>query len=1023
MLKLFKRIFFVICGLILSNGIVSAQSLSLPYFCGFEDEKENEQWKVIQAKVGLNKWYIGSTLDASLGTRSLAVSSDGGATMTYVKEHYGTISAYRVFTLEPGTYELSFDYKAGGYNKGKSLADGVFVCLQPDTGKFTVSYNNVSIPEWVTRGEIGNFTKGLTWSSKHYTFTINTRGNYRLSFVWRNEDVGTSGLSAAVDNIQIGKAECSSPKEIKHAFLGNSQLVLSWQGSAEKYEVFYKHYESDQVEKLGETSLTSYTVYNLENSVYGFWVRSICGNDTSIWSMYKYIMVYQPEGCINYIDFDNKNVKAYHGKFKNPQDTLGVVDYGFAVDSSRHTIHYLPDEYDPRTGYALKTVPEGKVASVRLGNWLTGSHAEALEYIYTVPEDAGILLLQYAVVLENPAHDEAAQPRFTLRMTDKRGISIENACGDADFIPGKNTEEWHKYGAVEWKDWTYVGINLEKYIGEEIHIILTTYDCNQTGHYGYAYFTIDCIDAAFTGLSCANYKSDTVWGPMGFRYEWYKLSDYVNNNFKNCISTERYFCPDPADTSSYVLRNYFLGEDLDDCRFDMKMSLVPRWPEARASYVVNKYDCKNVVTFRNNSYVRTEQGKSDQKISEFYWDFGNGKTSTVRNPTIIYDQGGTYTVKLYASLSNGLCEDSTIFTLKLDSLYPVTHEFSDYFCEGSYYTFNGEPIFEVGDILDTLKTDCGCDSTVLLHLSQQPKYNITVTDTVCEGTPYKFGDENIFSTGEYKKRFKSHCGCDSIVNLSLEVAEQVVMDMGEVPEVCADQTSTQLNAVLQKGQYDSYKVLFDDKAHAAGFVDQLHEATPFSPVTIDLPTDVKADIYSGHIVFEKRLCDPQTFPFTFKVLYPSSIMAQKWDDVVAVKNAQYNGGYDFVAFRWFKNGVLQEGQTYSYIYEGEPQQEGTEYVVEVQRADGVVLESCPLIIQPKPQSLNAYPSKVARKEKVMVEGAENATYQVWNMMGGIEKEGVIREAKSAIQLSERPGVYLLHVQTDTERKTFRIIVE
>lgn len=1023
MLKRVAKVAFLIVGLIVGAEISMAQVVDLPYFCGFEDQSENDQWKLVQAKVGKNKWYLGSTIDASLGIKSMVVSCDGGVSMTYTEEQFGAIAASRVFALEPGTYELSFDYKVGGERNGKSVTDGLYLCLQPDTGKFQVPYNNLSTPDWLRTGKVETFSHTYTWMNYKHTFTVSSKMNYRVSFVWRNDDVAVMNPSVAIDNVQLGSAVCAAPNNITTELETASQINIQWEGEADKYEVAYKPFNRKEIQLVDETSKNTYTMYNIENGVYDFWVRSICGSDTSIWSQCKHVMVYKPEGCINYIDFHDESVTAYTGSFQNPRVQTGVVDKGFAADSSRHTVHYIPDEYDPRTGGLLKTVPEGKFASVRLGNWLTGSQAEALEYVYTVPEDAGILLLQYAVVLENPQHDVSAQPRFTLRMTDAYGRSIENACGDADFIPGKNTDNWHKTGAVEWKDWTYVGINLQNYIGEEIHIMLTTYDCNQTGHYGYAYFTIDCIDAAFTGLSCGEYTTDTVWGPMGFRYEWYKWSDYVKNKFDKPVSTERYICPAPTDTSSYVLRNFFVGDGLDNCQFDMKMSLAPRWPVARASYVVNKYDCKNVVTFKNNSYVRNEKGKTDQKIKDFLWDFGNGKVSTVKNPTMIYEKGGSYTVKLYAYLADGLCEDSVVFTLDLDDLHPVSHEYSDYFCEGSFYAFHGMPIFEAGDIVETLKTDCGCDSVVTLHLSTRPKYTVSVKDTICEGVSYPFGSDELTSSGLYKKRFKTTCGCDSVVSLNLEVTENVELQMGQSLTICADQKGGELDAVLTKGQYDRYEVRFDAAAKSAGFVDQTYEGVQFQPIQIELPQNVVPNVYNAEVVFEKRLCDPQVFPFTFKVLYPSSIMAQKWDDVVAVKNAQYNGGYDFVSFKWYKNGVLLEGQRSSYIYTPNETNEGAEYVVEVQRNDGVVLESCPMVVQAVPQSLRAYPSRVARGEKVTVEGGANTTYQVWNLMGGMESQGEIKSAQAELEVSDRPGVYLLHIQTDTDKKVFRIMIE
>jgi len=44
--------------------------------------------------------------------------------------------------------------------------------------------------------------------------------------------------------------------------------------------------------------------------------------------------------------------------------------------------------------------------------------------------------------------------------------------------------------------------------------------------------------------------------------------------------------------------------------------------------------------------------------NSYYWDFGNGNTSTDSNPYCIYNSAGTYTVRLIAQ--NGLCADDTL---------------------------------------------------------------------------------------------------------------------------------------------------------------------------------------------------------------------------------------------------------------------------------------------------------------------------------------------------------------------------
>ena len=44
------------------------------------------------------------------------------------------------------------------------------------------------------------------------------------------------------------------------------------------------------------------------------------------------------------------------------------VDLGYDDPESRHTLHYVPDEYDEMSNYQLRTCPEGYITSVRLGD-------------------------------------------------------------------------------------------------------------------------------------------------------------------------------------------------------------------------------------------------------------------------------------------------------------------------------------------------------------------------------------------------------------------------------------------------------------------------------------------------------------------------------------------------------------------------------------------------------------------------------------------------------------------------------
>ena len=141
-------------------------------------------------------------------------------------------------------------------------------------------------------------------------------------------------------------------------------------------------------------------------------------------------------------------------------------------------------------------------------------------YPYVVDPDMSLLLLKYAVVLQDPNHNEEQQPGFLLEITDEYGVPIDPTCGRAEFYADADAEGWHSTGSsgnqITWKDWTTVGLDLTLYVGQTLYIRLSTWDCTQSAHYGYAYFTLDCASAAIRTNSCGDNPTATIEAPEGF---------------------------------------------------------------------------------------------------------------------------------------------------------------------------------------------------------------------------------------------------------------------------------------------------------------------------------------------------------------------------------------------------------------------------------------------------------------------------------------------------------------------------
>lgn len=234
-----------------------------------------------------------------------------------------------------------------------------------------------------------------------------------------------------------------------------------------------------------------------------------------------------------------ENIGFEDGTFKNWQCYAGeVLDSGaISVNLSgpvydRHTIIAAESQTLDYYGKFPTVSPNGSKYSVRLGNMDTVHQAERLSYTFVVPQGAEYgLVLNYAVVLQNPNHPEKLQPRFTVKVfnvTDNKDVE----CPAFNFIassnlPGFKLSDIRTTGMaaadIYYKDWSSTTINLVGYEGKTIRLEFTTNDCAQRRHFGYAYFDINesCKNTITGNTYCIGQTSVTLHGPRGFsKYKW-----------------------------------------------------------------------------------------------------------------------------------------------------------------------------------------------------------------------------------------------------------------------------------------------------------------------------------------------------------------------------------------------------------------------------------------------------------------------------------------------------------------------
>lgn len=781
--------------LLLVAGRLYAQTLSLPYFNGWEDPAENALWTMnsgINGTSAANRWYV-STKEAFSGSHSLLISDLSLSPDTAAVYSNNTVSivAARTITLPRGTYDLSFAWRA----YGEPAADGLYVAWIRDGEDITTSTSR--LPTWVMSslpysGKL--FNSSPSWTVERTTITSQGQP-MQLVFLWTNDDAVAAAHSVSIDDIQIAVAGCAAPSGCSSSVDGNT-VTLSWSTSAGvTYEVRYHSAYSGVQDTITGITSGAALVSSLPDGSYSFFIRSICPTgDTSVWTPHS-VAVINTGACLDYTNFDSPDVTCYlSDEEENPYKYKGDDRYGTNGNSPRHKVNCDIYETDPRTGGELPVIPRGEFVSVRLGNENIGE-AEAVEY--TLPLDSGsnvILLMKYAVVLEVPDNNHADHelPKFHLEIVDENGNLIEPTCGAIDFYAKLDMlkEGWH-LSPVEiredcpiiYKEWTTIGVNLADYAANGdavIRIRLATNDCTRPGHFGYAYFTLDCAEGKISGLSCGEYQTEAITAPDGFNYKWYREDDPAKTQISDSITLEI----SNGDTETYCCD--VISKENADCSFTLTASLLPRFPKSEFTTAWSPEECKNYVRFFNRSYIETSEGITGDEVEALEWDFGNGRTSSETNPVLpVSDEGDTLHVSLKASIAGGLCWDVWDSTIVVPAVGEKRDTSYVYICKGEPYVLNGVRYDDSADVemppVTSLVT--GCDSIHVVRIVAVEGYETDMDTTICFGDTLTIGQSRFFFSGEnLTAKMQSSGGCDSIIHVNLTVLPDVTFGV-EVQDV------------------------------------------------------------------------------------------------------------------------------------------------------------------------------------------------------------------------------------------------
>jgi hypothetical protein len=150
----------------------------------------------------------------------------------------------------------------------------------------------------------------------------------------------------------------------------------------------------------------------------------------------------------------------------------------------------------------------------------------------------------------------------------------------------------------------------------------------------------------------------------------------------------------------------------------------------------------------------------------------------------VYNQTGTFTQTL---MTQAGCDSTIILNLTINQATNST--LTETAC-GSF-DLNGQVYTQSGTFTQVIPNASGCDSTITLNLSITPNSSSSFSETVCDS--YTWNAQTYTESGTYEQIFTNSNGCDSTVNLILTIT---TIDAG-ITQTDATLTANQADASYQ----------------------------------------------------------------------------------------------------------------------------------------------------------------------------------------------------------------------------------
>lgn len=294
--------------------------------------------------------------------------------------------------------------------------------------------------------------------------------------------------------------------------------------------------------------------------------------------------------------------------------------------------------------------------------------AEKLEYSFVITENTTLLSYKLAAVLHEPPldnHKGEQRPSYNMEITvtDNNGMVYVLPCASysskADVGNTSLTRNIACSGSISsrpteyvYQKWLSGNLDLSNHIGRTLTITITNHDClldfsTHTdiagSHPAYGYFWAETKRIELSTFSCENADA-TIVAPTGFSsYNWSR-SD--GKPIASVSASQPHIAIVEQSQNLENIRYYCEMNDASSSCGSITVSTIIDHVKITPNFTNFAVDAGKIQFIDNSTAV-------GDIITNYYWDFGDGSYSALKNPEHTYYDFIPYNVKLTVTTSKG----------------------------------------------------------------------------------------------------------------------------------------------------------------------------------------------------------------------------------------------------------------------------------------------------------------------------------------------------------------------------------